>query len=169
MNDPPGVPSQLGIEVVEWFSEGGENLTVRVTGRWRRRRPAWSAQPTLVIEAPGRRYRFPAMPEPPSLSGTPPGMWRISFAVPAALAPELGGRAWLQFGAVVVPLPAAVEPLGAGDNDPAPEPPAESSPEPSQDAVQPPDVPDSSAQRPLPSSELETETARRRAAEAEQT
>ena len=112
MNDPHGVPSPFGIEVVEWFSEGGENLTVRVTGRWRRRRPAWSAQPTLVVEAPGRRYRFPAMPEPPSLNGTPPGKWRISFAVPAALAPELGGRAWLQFGAVAVPLPAAVEPLG---------------------------------------------------------
>ncbi len=113
MNDPSGVPSPFGIEVVEWFSEGGENLTVRVTGRWRRRRPAWSAQPTLVVEAPGRRYRFRAMPEPPSLSGTPPGKWRISFAVPAALAPELGGRAWLQFGAVAVPLPTAVEPLGA--------------------------------------------------------
>jgi hypothetical protein len=113
MNDPAGVPSPFGIETVEWLSEGGENLTVRVTGRWRRRRPAWSAQPTLVVEAPGRRHRFPAMPEPPSLSGTPPGKWRISFAVPAALAPELGGRAWLQFGAVAVPLPAAVEPLGA--------------------------------------------------------
>ena len=113
MNDPSGVPSPFGIELVEWFSEGGENLTVRVTGRWRRRRPAWSTQPTLVVEAPGRRHRFPAMPEPPSLSGTPPGKWRLSFAVPASLAPELGGRAWLQFGAVAVPLPAAVEPLGA--------------------------------------------------------
>ena len=113
MNDPPGVPSPFGIELVEWFSEGGENLTVRVTGRWRRRRPAWSTQPTLVVEAPGQRYRFPAMPEPPSLSGTPPGKWRLSFAVPASLAPELGGRAWLQFGAVAVPLPAAVEPVGA--------------------------------------------------------
>jgi hypothetical protein len=113
MNDPSGVPSPFGIELVEWFSEGGENLTVRVTGRWRRRRPAWSTQPTLVVEAPGRRHRFPAMPEPPSLSGTPPGKWRLSFAVPASLAPELGGRAWLQFGAVAVPLPAAAEPLGA--------------------------------------------------------
>jgi hypothetical protein len=113
MNDPAGVPSPFGIETVEWFDEDTENLTVRVTGRWRRRRPAWSAQPTLVVEAPGRRHRFPAMPEPPSLSRTPPGKWRISFAVPATLAPELGGRAWLQFGAIAVPLPPAVEPLGA--------------------------------------------------------
>lgn len=105
----------LGIEAVEWFAEGGENLTVRVTGRWRRRRPAWSSQPVLVIESSGRRHRFPAMPEPPSLTGAGPGTWRLSFAVPAVLAPELGGRAWLQFGAVVVQLPAAVEPYGAGD------------------------------------------------------
>src|ERR1700761_1791856 len=103
MNEPPGPASVLGIESVEWVAEGGENLTVRVTGRWRRRRPAWSGQPTLVIEGPGRRYRFPATAEPPSLTGTGPGMWRISFAVPAALAPELGGRAWLQFGSVVIP------------------------------------------------------------------
>ncbi len=109
MNEPVGATSALGIERVEWFSEGGENLTVRVTGRWRRRRPAWSAQPTLVIDAPGHKHRFPAMPEPPSLTGVAPGMWRISFAVPSALAPELRGGASVQFGGAVVPLPAAVE------------------------------------------------------------
>src|SRR5437763_11272600 len=111
MSEPPAIPSVLGIESVEWLAERGENLTVRVTGRWRRRRPAWSAQPVLVLEAAGRRFRFPAMPEPPSVSGVGPGMWRISFSIPAALAPELGGRTWLQVGAVVVPLPAAARPL----------------------------------------------------------
>ncbi len=110
MSDPSAVPSALGIEAVEWIAEGGENLTVQVTGRWRRRRPAWSGQPTLIVEATGRRYRFPAMPEPPSLSGAGPGMWRMSFSVPATLAPELGGRSWLQFGSVAVPLPSAFEP-----------------------------------------------------------
>src|SRR5436190_1325190 len=114
MADPPAAASMLGIETVEWFAEGGENLTVRVIGRWRRRRPAWSAQPVLVVEAAGRRFRFPAMPEPPSLTGTGPGTWRITFAVPAALAPELAGRACLAFGAVVVPLPVAVQPPGHG-------------------------------------------------------
>ena len=160
MNDPPGVPSALGIEAVEWIAEGGENLTVRVTGRWRRRRPAWSGQPMLVIEAPGRRYRFPAMPEPPSLTGTSPGMWRISFSVPAALAPELGVRAWLQFGSVAVPLPAAVEfpgPETAEEEAPAAEPGAGEYAEPSL----PP------GGHPRPSSELESESARRRADEAE--
>ncbi len=172
MTESSGVPSPLGIEAVEWFAEGGENLTVRVTGRWRRRRPAWSGQPTLVIEAPGRRYRFPAMPEPPSLTGTGPGMWRISFSVPAALAPDLGGRTWLQFGAVAVPLPTAVEPMG-GALDPAHAEGPGAMGEPMSQAVGEPSEPsDPSAaayagERPLPSSELETETARRRAAEAE--
>ena len=58
MSDPPGIPSVLGIETVEWFAEGGESLTVRVTGRWRRRRPAWSAQPILVVEAAGGDSAF---------------------------------------------------------------------------------------------------------------
>jgi hypothetical protein len=132
MNDPTGVQSALGIEAVELFSEGGDQLTVRVTGRWRRRRPAWSGQPMLLLDAAGSRHRFPAMPEPPSLSGAVPGTWRMSFSVPASLAQELGGRTWLQFGAVVVPLPVAVEPSGLAGADAlgaAPDP-APSQPEP---------------------------------------
>jgi len=109
MSDPTGVGSGLGIETVEWFAEGGENLTVRVTGRWRRGRPTWTGSALLVIEAHGRRHRFPAIPEPPSLSGPAPGTWRMSFSVPASLAPYLRGSAWLKLGVVVMPLPAAVE------------------------------------------------------------
>jgi hypothetical protein len=101
------LPSALGIEAVEWTAEAGGSLTLSVIGRWRRRRPSWGGQPQLVIEAEGTRHRFPAMPEPPSLTGAAPGTWRLSFSVPASLAPHLGGRVWLQFGAVVVPLPTA--------------------------------------------------------------
>src|SRR5438270_11585397 len=109
MTDPSGVPSALGIERVEWFAEGGDRLTVQVTGRWRRRRPPSSGQPLPVVEAHGVRHRFPAMPEPPSLTGTVPGTWRMSFSVPASLAPYLAQRVHLQLGAMVVPLPVAVE------------------------------------------------------------
>ena len=100
----------VGIETVEWLDAGGGNLTVRVTGRWRRRRPASTGQVTLVIESEGRRHRFPAMPEPPSLGGAGPGMWRLSFSVPGWLAPGLGGQAWLSLGTVTVPC----RPRGAG-------------------------------------------------------
>ncbi|MFL5830343.1 MAG: hypothetical protein ACJ76X_10530 [Solirubrobacteraceae bacterium] len=104
MNDP-GVVAALGIETVQWLSEGPDTITVRLSGRWPRRRPTWSGQPLLVIEALGQRHRFPAMPEPPSLSGTAPGTWRMNFSVPAGLASEGETRAWLQLGATLVPLP----------------------------------------------------------------
>jgi hypothetical protein len=173
MNDPAGVPSALGIETVEWLAEGagGDYLTVRITGRWRRRRPAWSGQPMLLLDAQGFRHRFPAMPETPSLSGAVPGTWRISFSVPAGLAPELSGRTWLQFGAVLVPLPAVVGPSGPATLEPpwiaTPEAAgaiqtAESqSPDPTSD-------PDTLVARRLRSFELAADSARRRASEAEE-
>ena len=117
------LPSALGIEAVEWLPQAGGSLAVSVIGRWRRRRPSWGGQPQLVIEAEGTRHRFPAMPEPPSLIGAAPGTWRLSFTIPASLAPHLGGRVWLQFGAVVVPLPTAAgrpPPRERKPPDPAP-------------------------------------------------
>jgi hypothetical protein len=162
MNDPTGVQSALGIEAVELFTDGGGQLTVRVTGRWRRRRPAWSGQPMLLLDAAGSRHRFPAMPEPPSLTGAVPGTWRMSFSVPASFAHELGGRTWLQFGAVVVPLPMAVEPSGFAGADSLS---AAPDPAPHESEAQPGD--DTLSGRRLRSSELAAESARRRAAEAE--
>ena len=148
MSDPPGLPSALGIEGVEWFAQegGGENLTVRVTGRWRRRRPASTAQPTLVVEVHGYRHRYPAMPEPPSLTGTAPGTWRMTFSVPAWIAPHLGTRASLQLGGVVIPLPVQLEHVAP----PVPEP-----------------DPDVSDERRLENLELLVRTANQRAREAE--
>ena len=148
MSDPPGLPSALGIEAVEWFAQegGGENLTVRVTGRWRRRRPASTAQPTLVVEVHGYRHRYPAMPEPPSVTGTAPGTWRMTFSVPAWIAPHLGTRASLQLGGVVIPLPAQLEHVVP----PGPEP-----------------DPDISDERRLENLELLVRTASQRAREAE--
>ncbi len=90
MSDPPGLPSALGIESVETIPEGN-SLTVRVTGRWRRRRPEWRGPAILVVEAQGTRYRFPAMPDPPSVTGTMPGTWRMTFSVAPELGPHLSG------------------------------------------------------------------------------
>jgi len=110
MADPSGVGAALAVEAVEWAPENDEKLTVSVRGRWRRRRPVLGGQPVLVVEAEGRRHRFTATPEPPSLAGAPPGSWQMTFSVPAWLAPFLGGRIWLQLGLAVVPLPRAVGP-----------------------------------------------------------
>jgi hypothetical protein len=125
-----GSQASVGIESVEWLDEHGVRLQVRVTGRWRRRR-GWVGSETrgattLVIEAGGRRHRFPAMPEPPSLAGVAPGTWRLSFSVPSELAPGDGGRAWLAIGDVTVPLPIPDSVPSSTDGDPslAAEPPA---------------------------------------------
>jgi hypothetical protein len=144
MNEPPGLPSALGIEAVEWLGQGTDSLTVRVRGRWRRRRPTWSGQPLLVVESGGVRHRFPAMPEPPSLTGAAPGTWQMSFTVPAAVARPEGMRAWLQLGSVVVPLPVPVQSSTPSEPDD-----------------------ETLAQRRIRAAELAAEAAARRAADAE--
>jgi hypothetical protein len=106
MADQPGAHAALAIEAVEWAPGDGDKLIIRVRGRWRRRRPDWRGQPVLVIEAAGSRHRFPAIPEPPSLTGAPPGGWEMTFSIPAWLAPHLGERVWLQLGLAVIPLAA---------------------------------------------------------------
>src|SRR3984885_6201926 len=93
------LPSSLGIEAVELLAEGAgapRSVTVRVTGRWRRRWPELRGQAMLVFDGPAGRQRFLATPEPPSLTGAAPGTWRMSFSVPADLAPALPGRTFLQ-------------------------------------------------------------------------
>ncbi|HET9093458.1 MAG TPA: hypothetical protein VFN36_00105 [Solirubrobacteraceae bacterium] len=126
-----GSSAAVGIESVEWLDAGGGQLTVRVTGRWRRRR-GWvesRGQTMLVVEAEGRRHRFPATPEPPSLSGVAPGTWRLSFAVPAELAHGLRGHVWLALGTVTVPLSVPDSAAGpAADREPAGAPPVERAP-----------------------------------------
>src|SRR5947209_20101659 len=86
VSDSPSLPTAFGIEAVEWSQRGEDSLTVQVTGRWRRRRPLSPGQPLLVLEAEGHRHRFPAMPEPPGLTGAAPGTWQMSFTIPVELA-----------------------------------------------------------------------------------
>ncbi|HET6867483.1 MAG TPA: hypothetical protein VFH80_16300 [Solirubrobacteraceae bacterium] len=135
------LPSSLGIEAVECVAEGGPSLTVRVIGRWRRRRPEVRGQAVLVVETEAGRQRFQAMPEPPSLTGAAPGTWRMSFSVPAALAPVLPGRTFLQLGGVMVPLPIGEVTIAQGPS------------------------PEVLEERRIRGSELAAESARRRAAE----
>ena len=164
------LPSALGIEAVELVSEGGRSVAVRVTGRWRRRRPELRGQPMLVVETGMVRQRFVAMPEPPSLIGAAPGTWRLSFTVPAELGPQLAGKTSLQLGAVMVPLPVGevVEAPACDGARPEPlEPPGPDMLEPpGPDMLEPPG-PELIEARQLRSSELAAETAHRRAAEAE--
>jgi hypothetical protein len=119
MNDPPGVQYPLGVESVQWSSTESQQLLVQVNGRWRRRRTGPSVQPVLVVESDGARRRFPALPEPRAAGSAQPGIWRMSFSVPAQLAPALGGRLSLLFGGAAIPLPVAVRTDVAGAPEPA--------------------------------------------------
>jgi hypothetical protein len=127
VSDPPSLQHPLGIEAVHWSSGPGADLLVRVAGRWRRRRPATTVAPVLVIDTEHQRHRFPALAEPPSVRGAQAGLWVVCFVVPAALAPYLGGRLALMLGSVSISLPPAVvdpaEPMsaaGAIPDDPGP-------------------------------------------------
>jgi DNA-binding protein H-NS len=127
VSDPPSLQHPLGIEAVHWSSGPGADLLVRVAGRWRRRRPATTVAPVLVIDTEHQRHRFPALAEPPSVRGAQAGLWVVCFVVPAALAPYLGGRLALMLGSVSISLPPAVvdpaEPMGAAatiPDDPGP-------------------------------------------------
>ncbi|HLH66523.1 MAG TPA: hypothetical protein VKV27_12555 [Solirubrobacteraceae bacterium] len=110
----------VAIEGVQWAPAGAGRLTITVTGRWRRR-PAGSVAPALLVEAAGRRHRYPALPEPPGIAGAPPGAWRLRFSVPAAMAPELG-RTWLVLAGSVIGLPPAI-PAGDVSEPPGDQPP----------------------------------------------
>jgi hypothetical protein len=172
MSEPGSSAAAVGIENVEWLDAGGGQLTVRVSGRWRRRR-SWveSRGPTaLVIEAEGRRHRFPATPEPPSLAGAPPGTWRLSFAVPAGLAPELRGHVWLALGTVTVALPVP-ESVPSSQTTAGPEtqaPPAADAPPADVSAPEPPMADEPAGElSPSDSASLEIERAWRRAEDAQ--
>jgi len=169
------LPSSLGIEAVELVAEGPHprSVTVRVTGRWRRRRAELRGQAMLVVEGPVGRQRFLAIPEPPSLTGAAPGTWRMSFSVPTALVPVLPGRTFLQLGGVMVPLPIGeMRVEGEGPSTPA-APPGVELPTVAEPAETPPVAPSPVARagpdileaRRARSFELAAESARRRAAE----
>jgi hypothetical protein len=59
----------------------------------------------LVVEAEGRRHRFPALPGPRRPRLGRPGAWTASFALPSWLEPHLGEEMALWLGNVEILLP----------------------------------------------------------------
>jgi hypothetical protein len=78
---------------------------VQIHGRWRTRKRPQHDQLMLVVEADGRRHRFPAIPQPRRLRLARPRTWSGSFALPAWLGPRLKGHTTLMLGGLSVPLP----------------------------------------------------------------
>ncbi|HTX44842.1 MAG TPA: hypothetical protein VMD48_01020 [Solirubrobacteraceae bacterium] len=94
----------IEVDQIDCAPLGRAKIAVRITGRWRSRRRAPDARAFLVIEAEGRRHRFPAMPEARRPRLGRPGTWAATFALPSWLEPHLAGAMSLWIGNVVIPL-----------------------------------------------------------------
>ncbi len=102
MSDESRAPVE--VDQIEYAPLGRAKIAVRITGRWRGRRRLPDARAFLVIEAEGRRHRFPAMPEPRRPRIGRPGGWAATFALPAGLESHLGEKMTLWLGNVELPL-----------------------------------------------------------------
>jgi hypothetical protein len=103
MSDESRAPVE--VDQIEYATLGRAKIAVRVTGRWLGRRRLPDARAFLVIEAEGRRHRFPAMPEPRRPRIGRPGAWAATFALPSWLEPHLAEKMTLWLGNVELPLP----------------------------------------------------------------
>jgi hypothetical protein len=97
--------SPVEVDQIEYAPLGRAKIAVRITGRWRGRRRLPDLRAFLVIEAEGRRHRFPAMPEPRRPRIGRPGAWAATFALPSWLEAHLGEKMTLWLGNVELPLP----------------------------------------------------------------
>ncbi len=129
----------LEIEQIECAPLGQAKIAIRVTGRWRGRRRPHDARAFLVVDADGRRHRFPAMLEPRRLRPlVRSASWAASFALPARFETQLANVS-LWFGDLERELP-AISFTSSASPDGEPGPPELSVEE--SDAVAPPPVPE---------------------------
>jgi hypothetical protein len=96
------VRAPIQVNLVE-CTPAGEKVIARLEGIWLGPRSDDGA--LLVIEAAGRRHRFPELPPKRFARRGRPEDWRASFEVPAWLEPYLSGHAELLLGNVTVRLP----------------------------------------------------------------
>jgi hypothetical protein len=82
-----------------------EKLVVRVEGRWLTRHRPTLERAMLVVEANGRRHRFPAIPQPRRPRFGRSGGWSGGFALPTWLGPHLEGNTSLRLGETAMQLP----------------------------------------------------------------
>lgn len=96
------VRAPIRVDLVE-CTPAGEKVIARLEGSWLGPRSDDGA--LLVIEAEGRRHRFPALPPKRFTRRGRAEDWRATFEVPAWLEPYLRGHAELVLGNVTVQLP----------------------------------------------------------------
>ncbi len=143
--DGPGPPLQ--IDGVECTSMGADRLVVRLSGSWQRA-PNPDAQAILIIEADGRRHRFPQNLQPRRTVGSD-SKWSARFTIPAWLRPYVDGTVTLAIEDSVMEVP----PLGRAGVEPRrPDESRASAPTASARAPMPGSVPPTPAPAPAPES-----------------
>jgi len=100
--------SPIAIDRVERARGEGENVRLRLSGRWLGPGDPADHDPLLVIQLQGRRHRFPASREPADDPGVP-GSWRADFSIPSWAVPSRAGQAAVWVGNAVI----AVGPPGS--------------------------------------------------------
>jgi hypothetical protein len=116
------VEPPIAIERVQRVRGEGDDVRLRLTGRWLADGDAGEHEALLVIQLQGRRHRFPAV-RAPAGAAPRPGTWQAEFAIPSWAVPSRPGQAAVWVGNAVV----AVAPPGA--------PPAKPPSSPSEDAA----------------------------------
>jgi len=104
MTEPLGGQQLLGITSVSCSALSRDRVAVRVNGRWAGRHRIPLGRALLVVEAEGRRHRFPMIPEARA-ARREQTVWSASFAVPAWLEPYVMRGARLQLGVQSIELP----------------------------------------------------------------
>jgi len=104
MTAPTPAEPSIVIERVERVRGGGDQVRLRLSGRWpdsdRARHPD-GHEPLLVIQLQGRRHRFPANREPAGAAPLP-GRWHAEFTIPSWAVPSRPGQAAVWVGDAVV-------------------------------------------------------------------
>ena len=110
------VEPPIAIERVERLRGEGDDVRLRLSGRWLVDSHPDEHEALLVIQLEGRRHRFPATREPPG-DAPPPGTWQAEFTIPSWAVPSRPGQAAVWVGNAVV----AVGPPGAPPAQPRPD------------------------------------------------
>jgi hypothetical protein len=102
------VEPPIAIERVQRIRGEGDDVRLRLTGRWLIDSHGDEHEALLVIQLQGRRHRFPAARAPAGAAPLP-GTWQAEFAIPSWAVPSRPGQAAVWVGNAVV----AVAPPGA--------------------------------------------------------
>ena len=116
------VEPPLAIDRVDRARGQGDQVRLRLTGRWLTARDVADLDALLIVQMNGRRHRFPASRQPDE-AGSDRDAWTASFTVPDWAVPDQPGQAslWVGTAIVAVPPPGTSAEEGAS---PAPTPPA---------------------------------------------